>query len=140
MCFLLGVIKGRLLRILFGLQAVRTCVSCSYIHTVLTHHYTTVVRRTAGVGVGALGGSITGRARLIRTYQLAVPKKLPAGTPPRGHSCWRLPFTAYGTFFCGTVELYQSNHGTAGNREAGDFGNSSVRDVTSLKSTHYMKK
>ena len=36
------------------------------------------------------------------------------------------PIQAYGTFFSGTVELYQSNYGTAGNREGGDFVNSAV--------------
>ena len=54
------------------------------------------------------------------------PKKPKVGTTPRGCSSRQLPFTAYGTFFSGTVELYQSNYGTAGNREGGDFVNSAV--------------
>ena len=48
---------------------------------------------------------------------------------PRGHSCWRLPFIADGTFFrwnAGTMESYQSNYGTAGNLEASGFVNSAV--------------
>ena len=54
------------------------------------------------------------------------PKKPKVGTTPGGCSSRQLPFTAYGIFFSGTVELYQSNYGTAGNRQGGDFVNSAV--------------
>ena len=54
------------------------------------------------------------------------PKAAGRNTPPRDHCCQWLPFTAYGTFSSGTVELYQSNYGTSRNHEAAGFVNSTV--------------
>ena len=62
----------------------------------------TSVHYNLGHGLAIVTESFT----VLFTKLSAVPKKLPAGTPPRGHSCWQLPLTAYRTFFSGMVEQW----------------------------------
>ena len=75
----------------------------------------------------SLAGHKQGLQRYSQSHQLLsywlLPKKPPAGMTHRGHS----PIDG---FRVGTMEQYQSNHGTAGNCEAGGFVNSAVRVMT----------